>query len=556
METDKSEKLSMEKIPTLKNNFPASIAKRFALYPENKRRPVNKILFKNRYFQLKYNMRENSMEIASNGDLVYSAIPYDTGRNYIQRGAIHYLLHPDETRSYIESHKANLEKYLMKSIFQVSKRQVTADSPEVQEAYAAIFQNPLLEIQILGRLLQHDETGPLSANLAGKFLFSENVKTGIAGYLAEYLNFVLQVTRSLPLVTDGKEIILLAENQDSMIKQTKLLSVNSDVGPALALLPPEISRGLWLEENQPLVNLKPLLRSEYGAELTNLRENYVAHSLHPDELSEAFENVHRTENTNLLNVVSDIHSLDGKIPFSNRQFNILAGDISGTQVKNDLLKGLLVLGNHELTATLAVDPLAEKWQPFVKYQWFQQLLQDPNEAWYLLPTGEDPFYEVVKRELEKNLPQLEILNNRGIVHEGIRYIGLTVPVALVERKKQQQHFLRRTLEKLLGKDQRIPTVIVSHAPLFNELSMLSPKSEAYHKDYTCDDSQLEALFKRYNIIGAIHGHHHIPASAGRYKMVQFAGNDLFVVCSIYSKINTGFDLQLLLNTKLIQERLK
>ena len=89
-------------------------------------------------------------------------------------------------------------------------------------------------------------------------------------------------------------------------------------------------------------------------------------------------------------------------------------------------------------------------------------------------------------------------------------------------------------------------MIVSHAPLFNELSLLPETSEAYNKDYICEEPKIEKLFEKYTIIGAIHGHHHIPASSRRFKKTEFAGKRLFVVCSIYSKVNTGFELMSLL----------
>ena len=145
---------------TSKVVLPPSLAERIERYPENKRRPVNKTVFKNDYFQLTYNTRNQSMAISSKGDLVYSAIPYDTARNYIQRAAIQYLLHPEEIRRYIELHQTTIEKYLMLSIFQVSGNRVDDKSFEVKQAYKAILQNPLLEIQVAGRLMQHDETGP------------------------------------------------------------------------------------------------------------------------------------------------------------------------------------------------------------------------------------------------------------------------------------------------------------------------------------------------------------------------------------------------------------
>lgn len=556
----KSKKDSINQLVEQRNQLmqtalPPMLAERIEQYPENKRRPVNKTVFKNDYFQLTYNTRNHSMAISSKGDLVYSAIPYDTARNYIQRAAIQYLLHPEEIRRYIELHQTTVEKYLTLSIFQVTGNRVTENSFEVKQAFKAILQNPLLEIQIAGRLMQHDETGPLSANLAGKFLFSENVKTGIAGYISEYLNFVVQVANSLPLMIDGKDVQLLdAVGQDQLLLD-KGLSIHSDIESALSLLPQEVKQGvesaLATTEAVQQVNTQPLLRSEYGEELARTRENYIAHSVHPDEAEKYFKNVHSTENRNIVNVVSDIHAKEGKLPFVNRNFNVLVGDVSDSHVADSEIEGLYVIGGHELVDVLPettdrTDASWDKWRPFFNYEWFKELLVDPDEAWYLLPTGEHEFYEVVKTEIASRFPKMQLLNNASLIHDGVRYVGLTIPVALVRRKEALQRFILASLKQTLDEDVEIPTVIVSHAPLFNELSLLPETSDAYNKDYICEEPKIEELFEKYNIIGAIHGHHHIPASSRRFKNVDFAGKRLFVVCSIYSKVNTGFELMSLL----------
>lgn len=540
------------------SSLPLEIATRIDLYPENKRRPVNKTIFKNEYFQLTYNMKENSLNISSRGDLVYSAIPYDTARNYIQRAAIQYLLHPEAAHQYIESHKINLETYLKLSIFQVTNKRVDENSAKVTQAYEAIFKDPLFEIQILGRLLQHDETGALSANLAGKFLFSENVKTGISGYISEYLKFVVQLTQALPLMTDGKNIRLLESVMQNSALSANHLTFESDITSALSLLPQEVKQTI---ENSIIIgiqtiptNNKLLLRSEFGKELSEVRQNYVAHSVDPRELEQYFENVLPTENPNLVNVVSDVHATDEKLPFTNKNFNIIVGTSEDSPIVDEEIKGLYIIGNHELSDVLPKSQSKEneewkKWTPFFKNKWFQDLMRNSDDSWYQLPIGNHIYYECVKDEIEKRFPKMNVLNNSSFVHNGIRYIGLTIPVVLVRRKKTQQKFILEALNHLLNKDHDIPTVIVSHAPLFNELSMLSPDSTAYKKDYVCSELKIEKLFEEYNIIGAIHGHHHIPASFGRYKMVHFAGKELFVVCSIYSKINTGFELMNLLKSE-------
>ncbi|MEG0497476.1 MAG: metallophosphoesterase [Carnobacterium sp.] len=543
------------------DELPSELIAYFELYPENIRRPVNKTVFRNDYFELRYNMKTKDLAVSSRGDIVYSAIPYDTARNYIQRAAIQYLLHPEEARKYIKMHKGNLEKYIKLSIFQVTNKRMGKNNSEVKKAYNTIFQNPLFEIQILGRLLQHDETGPISANIAGKFLFSENVNTGISEYIFEYLNFVVQLTNSLPITTDGKRVKLLETNPlerafSNSRNKDEFLTYRSDIKPALSFIPQELKISLEnsitiAKQSQP-VKVKPILRSKSGKEISDLRKKYIPHSVHPKDTEKYFENVLSTENTNLLNVISDVHSNDGKLPFINKNFNILVGDISDSQVANGDIKGVYVIGNHELVDVLPSsreELQAKKWKPFLRSKWFNQLLENPDESWYMLPVGNHRFYEVVKVELEQRFPRINILHNSHIVYEGIRYIGLTIPVALVDRKKEQQEFILEILKKLLTNDYDIPTVIVSHAPLFNELSMLSTKSKAYNKNYNCSELKIEKLFKEYNIIGAVHGHHHIPASSGRSKLVQFAGKELFVVCSIYSKMNTGFELMGLISSK-------
>ncbi|MFC4770408.1 metallophosphoesterase family protein [Enterococcus hermanniensis] len=552
MKSKKNElKISVAPAHIKENPLPQLINQRIELYPENKRRPINKTIFRNEYFQLTFNTRDQSMAISSKGDLVYSAIPYDTARNYIQRAAIQYLLHPAEARSYIESHKENLEKYLMLSLFQTTHQKVTEDSIEVKQAYQAIFKNPLLEIQILGRLMQHDETGPLSANLAGKFLFSENVKTGIAGYISEYLAFVVQLTQALPLMIDGQQVQLIENTEETLIG----LNYSTDITPGLSLLPQPLKQSIQAalaDSNQEMLsNTRPLLRSEYGAELSRLRENYVAHSVRPDNIADHFKNVHSNENRNLINVISDIHAKNGELPIVNRHFNLFIGDISESRISDSEIKGLYVIGGHELVDSLPQEQdqkmeVWDKWRPYFNDQWFQELMRDSDEQWYSLPLGNHTFYSSIQTAIQHRFPKMHVLNNEVYTHEGIRYVGLTIPVVLIERKKAQQEFILRTLKKLLKDDYETPIVILSHAPLFNELSMLSPQSSAYSNQYDCDNADLEKVFQDYPILGVIHGHHHIPASSRRFQKVTFANRQLFVVCSIYSKINTGFDLSSLL----------
>lgn len=519
-------------------------------YPENNRRPVNKTVYRNNYFQLTYSLKENDFSILSRGDIIYSTIPYDTSRNYIQRAVVQALKYPEKTREYIEIHKSTLETYIRLGIFGISQKRVSSSSIEVQEAYNQIFQDPIFEMQILGRLMQHNETGVLSANLASKFLYSENLKTGTSAYILEYIQFILELIHTMPVSTNGVSVNILkmnTRNQVVLVENTDVfLNYQSNITQGVNRLPHIIKTQLKsLEQGREMVNpYKPVLRSESGNEIVNIRKNYTAQSIHPKFIEHYFDNVLPIENNHKINVVSDVHSLTGKVPFKNTNYNILCGDISNSDVTDSKIKGLYIIGNHELSdIIMKVDREDSKWDEFREYEWFKLLISDPNEAAPLLPLGNHKFYKKIQEELAERFPKMTILNNESIMYKNIRYIGLTIPVVLVRRKKELQEYIYEMLQELLEGDYSMPTVILSHAPLFNELNLLSTKSSTYRKEYFCSYEKLSQIFKDYNIIGVIHGHHHIPASSGRHKVVQFVGKELFVVCSIYSNINTGFELQ-------------
>lgn len=72
-----------------------------------------------------------------------------------------------------------------------------------------------------------------------------------------------------------------------------------------------------------------------------------------------------------------------------------------------------------------------------------------------------------------------------MIYDGVGYIGLTIPVQMLDRKAQQKN-----LVELINNDYKIPTVIVSHALLFNELSILPPKSHSYNGNFDCENMDM------------------------------------------------------------------
>src|SRR5699024_6195533 len=116
----------------------------FDLYPENRRRSVNKIIHRGDYFNLVYSLNDQNIVFQKKDEIIFSAIPYDTARKYIQRAAILTLLYPDTTKEYLKKHKSNLMKYIEQSLRQVGKSTGLAS-----QYYQEIFCSPLFMMQIL-----------------------------------------------------------------------------------------------------------------------------------------------------------------------------------------------------------------------------------------------------------------------------------------------------------------------------------------------------------------------------------------------------------------------
>lgn len=247
-------------------------------------------------------------------------------------------------------------------------------------------------------------------------------------------------------------------------------------------------------------------------------------------------------------MTSDSHSLSGELPFKNKNFNILVGDISNSHVKNNQIKGIYVIGNHEIIDSLEEIKVLNKTdnRRLYKQTWLKSFDNNFNSDWYKLPTEDNIIYELVAQVLKIHYPKMVILNNDSMIYDGVRYIGSTIPIRMLDRKTQQQKFIANKLVELINNDYNIPTVIISHAPLFNELSIISPTINSYNSNFDCENMNIKKLFERTNIISAIHGHNHIPASKNRAVWANFVGKRIFIVCSIYSQINTGFDLTSLL----------
>ena len=541
----KGNRISKLESQELMDALPEKLQRLISGIPENRRRLANKFLDIDQYFDLIYNLRDKSLEIKSH-DLEYSTMPKDYDRTYIQRAACLYLKDPQYVHDFIKLHRPILEIYLNKAIGDKTKSE--AKKSELDSAYNDIFKDPLFEIQIMGRLISHDENEPISGNIYLKFLYSCNKATGISNYVRQYLQYVKKITSNYEVITDGININFYDKNNEETLPGQVLLGNIDDT--ALNL----ISEKAYKSEDDFFI----------------------------------FPQVLQTNNDNQINVVSDIETFN-EIPFTNQNFNILAGDIVESDfATNPSIKGIIVMGNWDISAYMKIfypdffdknivddSFIVSIFFKYLEYKNIDQkakaeikqrtpyILKKVGREYLMSLSDEqinrksnyilqdldeimnDDIYQRTKNALQKSFPKMRVLNNESLEYQGIRYVGLTLPMDPKSElaRTQYQDFIYHNLKRILKDDVSTPTVIVSHAPLFNELSLVTPSSNAYNKNNVCINSQIKDLFQQFNIIGVIHGHHHLRATTGRAKYVNFANKRMFVICSIYSDLNTGYDLK-------------
>lgn len=271
-------------------------------------------------------------------------------------------------------------------------------------------------------------------------------------------------------------------------------------------------------------------------ELAVRKKNYVAQSQSPQLVDLIFKSEIGDEkyfSDNRINVLSDIHSITGRLPFTSTGWNILAGDLSDSHVENSGdVSGIAVIGNHEIidTGGLSAQELSRKYA--------RNELRESTE-WYRLRVDDNKLYQKTKKILNHRYTSICWLHNESIQRSGVRYVGLTIPLIWIAQKKQYQRYIFHQLFKILGSDVITPTVIVSHAPLCNEFSL-------YQTDgYDLDDESTLSKLSRYNIIGFIHGHNHVRKTIDTRALKN---RRVFVMCSIYSRLNHGIDLWPLLHS--------
>lgn len=346
----KKKSINSNKIDSYQKELPLEIINKINSYKENSHRFVNKIILKNDYFELTISTKTKELSISKKKNVIYSNIPYDTARQYMQTATFHYLLNKFTAIEYIKKHEFNIKMYIEESLRQLGRLPKFNYAMVIQKEYSKIFSNPLFSIQIIGRMLQHDDTGPISASLPKKFLYDENKSTGIYEYLYQYIKFTIELFNEVPIITNENTKLLKLNTQEFNVNDKSIYKNQNSHLKNISNVAQEIGFALNDMEKQlgEQYCKKPLLKTELVNGIQSYYKDYIPHSVDPKILEPYFKNVLAQDNMNLINVVSDIHVTDGKLPFFNSNFNIIAGDILDSKIYDHSIKGVCVIGNHEL----------------------------------------------------------------------------------------------------------------------------------------------------------------------------------------------------------------
>lgn len=306
---------------TYELKIPTQLKKIIAENNTNKKRKINFLLTDNDNFELNLNIKNKKIEILKKENLYYSILPYDLSRKYIEKATYLYIIDPEKIDKYINKHYDNIITYISLSLFQITGIKFNENSYEVLREFEKINENYLFKIQIAGRLMHHDATGPLSASLPFKFIYNYNVSTGVLGYIKELLNFYKINVNALGI---------------SQFKKLEIAYNDNNMKSSIILY------------DEPITFKKSMLSNEEIQNIKKFKKEYLAHSKNPDLIKKYFKNIYSTETNNIINVVSDIHATGGKFEFESPNFNILVGDLSESNVIDSKIRGIAVIGNHDL----------------------------------------------------------------------------------------------------------------------------------------------------------------------------------------------------------------
>ncbi len=548
--------------PLDEKSIPRNIYNLIISNETNKLRTVNLVILEDKNFELTYNAKTYKYEIQSKPGTIYSEIPFDTCKNYMVKALFNSLVQPNEFIAFIDDNELEIKDYIVKALKSIS---VNPNQSIVNEVFDSYKKDPLLMVQIVARILQSKDTGSIETSLAEKFLPEYKDMAKINSFLNKALLFCNHISESLNLdenilclcnnmelnsnhyISDTNELDTIKQQINSMIEQTKSVA-NYMINNATIEEAIKKEKRARKDEYTPKQNF-------YSKSQTSMQ------ILWTDQLT----------NHNRINVISDTHWANPKdYPVFSDQFNIIAGDIIELKTKSNI-KGICVLGNHDIFAlTYLMDNCFDILDKFgIEYNrinTFEQIkvsyrlsgldeeeadkkadkiynsLSNFNISLNYETLLKDDYFKLLIDKFQKMFPHLKVLYNESYMYEGVRYIGLNIPECYSAEKVKVQKLIYEKLKSIIGGDYGTPTVIISHAPISNEFGILDKHNSSYRKLQFLCNQDLYNLIMKTNIKGFIHGHHHITSKSKYWKFIEIENKRMFIVCSIFSRLNNGIDL--------------
>ncbi|WP_270229763.1 hypothetical protein [Lacticaseibacillus paracasei] len=149
----------------------------------NRRRTKNFALITGEVLEVNVNVDTGRWALALPGqELIYSTIPYDMSKRYIAFLSILDVFENVAVGNFLKDNLKIYDVYLKKGL-----RQTPA---KIEKQHECLKQDARFRICVAGRILQHLDTGPLTASLREKMLYQAVINTGTLDFVDEVQAFV------------------------------------------------------------------------------------------------------------------------------------------------------------------------------------------------------------------------------------------------------------------------------------------------------------------------------------------------------------------------------
>lgn len=179
----------------------------------NKRRTKNFALVTGEVLEFDVNATDGKWKLTlPRQELIYSTIPYDMSKRYIAFLSILDVYETEVVENFLNANMQIYDVYLKTGLHQTKE--------QIIKQHKLLDQDKCFKVCIAGRILQHLDTGPLTASLPDKMLYQFVIKSGTIDFVEEVQSFVRNVNVNSTIALASALDLTIDEYLTSPLTQT------------------------------------------------------------------------------------------------------------------------------------------------------------------------------------------------------------------------------------------------------------------------------------------------------------------------------------------------